>query len=790
MVNKRRKKLNLTRLFIFILLVLFFAGSFSALGLVAISVKDMPAWNEDRLSASATSLYYDQNGEIIARVGEENRVPIPLKEIPLDVQEAFIAIEDVRFYQHHGVDFRGIARAVWYNLRGGSIEQGASTITQQLVKLSFLTPERTLKRKVQEAILSLIVEHRYGKEEILQLYLNKIYFGNGAYGIQSAAHQYFGKKVKDLSLSEAALLAGLPRAPNIYSREDQAVARRNLVLDTMVRYNFITAAQAAAAKEEPLRFQYLQTENPGTSYRYPYFVDYVTEQLISRYGEDVVYKGGLRVYTTIDKNIQEAAEKAFASTNNFPASVRDNRGILQPQGAAVFLDPQTGYLKAIVGGREHTNQLQLNRATSSPRSPGSAFKPIIAYGPAIELKGMAPASVIDDVPVNYGSYPPRNYDQKYRGLITMRTALIYSVNVAAVRTLMDHVGIVNAINFARSLGFSLDPRQHGPSMALGGLYPGATTLQMAAAYAAFANSGVYLPPTAILKVESIDGKLLEEYRPKPVQAMKPTTAYLITSMLKDVVLMGTGANARLNRPAAGKTGTSDNGYDLWFAGYTPDLVGVVWIGYDYQKAMPYEFGGKYPAFIWQQVMNNALKNIPARDFRRPPNIVTATIDKKSGLLPGPNTPPEDMTTDLFAAGTVPMQTDNTHVMVEVCPVTGLLASEYCPARVTKIMIKLPYTVPEYVADYSTRVPAEVCKLHTKENQTLPGTPGGNQSLPGTPGQQANPGGNAPLPGESATPGKRPAPGEPDKSGKPEKPAKNNRIYQEGGIIPSLLDGSN
>ncbi len=766
MAARRKRKLKPLRLIVFILLLLFFAGAFSALGLVAISIKEMPAWDEEKLYASATSLYYDQNGEIIARVGEENRIPVPIKEIPLYVQQAFIAIEDVRFYQHHGVDLRGIARALWYNIRGRSVEQGGSTITQQLVKLSFLTPERTLKRKIQEAILALMVERRYGKQEILQMYLNKIYFGNGAYGIQSAAQTYFGKNVKDLTLSEAAFLAGVPRAPNIYSQEDQAAARRNLVLDTMARYGFITPEQAAAAKKEPLNFK---KGNPGTHYRYPYFVDYVTQQLISRYGDDMVYKGGLRVYTTIDKNTQEAAEKAFANPKNFPASARDAKGVLQPQGAAVFLDPQTGYIKALVGGREHINQLQLNRATSGPRQPGSAFKPIVAYGPAIELKGMAPASVIDDIPVKYGSYPPKNYDGRYRGLITMRTALIHSVNVVAVRTLMEHVGIANAIKFANSLGFSLDPKDHGPSMALGGLHNGVTALQMAAAYAAFANGGIYLQPTAILKVESMDGKVLEKHQPRPLQAMKPTTAYLITSMLKDVIQMGTGTNARLNRPAAGKTGTSDEGRDLWFAGYTPDLVGVVWIGYDQPKPMPYEYGGRYPALIWRQVMNEALKNLPVRDFNQPPNIVTATVDSKSGLLPGPNTPPEDMVTDIFAAGTVPTEIDNTHVLVEVCAATGLLANEYCPERVTKVMIKLPYTVPEYVEDYKIRVPHETCTFHTRENQILPGR--GKES-----GDD-----------EQAKPGEEPAPGRPYPLGKP--PKNDGSTGKKGKNIIPIIPGA-
>jgi penicillin-binding protein 1A len=716
LVKKRKKRLNPWRLLLLLLLVALITASGATLSLLAISVKDLPAWDENKLYSIAASSYYDQNGELFARIGEENREPVKIKDIPLFVQDAFIAVEDVRFYHHHGVDLRGIARAVWNNLTGGGIQQGASTITQQLVKLSFLTPEKTLKRKIQEAILAFMVERRYSKQEILEMYLNKIYFGNGAYGIQAASRIYFGKKVNELSLSQAAFLAGLPKAPNLYSKIEEATARRNVVLDTMARYGFISEAQIAEAKKEPLID--LDKNSKGTLYPYPYFVDHVTKQLISDFGEDMIYKGGLRVYTTLDRNTQKAAEDALANPKNFPVSGRDSSGILQPEGAAVFLDPQTGYIKAIAGGREHTHQLQFNRATMAPRQPGSAFKPIVAYGPAIELKGMGPASVIDDIPVKYGSYSPPNYDKSYRGLTTMRTALRHSVNVVAVRTMMEHAGISNAVNFARRLGITLDPQKHGASMALGGLNQGVTPLQMAVAYAAFANGGIYVKPTAVLRVESLDGKVLKEYKAEPYQALKPSTAYLITDMLKDVIQSGTGTNARLNRPAAGKTGTTDEGKDLWFAGYTPDLVGVVWIGHDKPKSMPFEYGGRYPAFIWRQVMNQALKNIPPHDFPRPANIVSATVDNKSGLLPGPNTPAEDMITDLFAAGTVPAEVDNTHVLVEVCATTGLLAGEYCPDRVTRVMIRLPYSVPEFVADYQLRVPAEICTLHNLGNLNL------------------------------------------------------------------------
>jgi len=727
--KKRKKRLNPARLVLLIVLIAFLISISGGLFLLATSIMDLPALDENKLYSSAASSYYDQDGNLFARIGEENREIIKIKDIPASTQNAFIAIEDVRFKSHHGVDLRGIARALWRDLTGGNMEQGASTITQQLVKLSFLTPEKKVKRKIQEAILSLMVERRYSKGEILEMYLNKVYFGNGAYGIQSAARTYFDKNADQLTLSQSAFLAGLLKSPNYYSLPEKATARRDVVLDAMFKYGFITRNQTDEAKKESLNIEEGLKKN---LYPYPYFIDFVTKQLIEDFGEDTVYKGGLQVYTTMDRQAQQAAETALASSKNFPASWRDSQNILQPEGAAVFVDPQTGYIRALVGGREHTHQLQLDRASMARRQPGSSFKPIIDYAPAIELKGMGPASVIDDIPVSYGSYTPHNYDGAYLGLITMRTAVTRSINIPAVKTLVDHVGITNAINFAKGLGITVDPNS-GASMALGGLTRGVTPLQMAAAYSAFANGGFYIKPEAILKVEDQEGKVLKEYKSDPQLAMKPTTAFLITSMLKDVIDHGTGANARLNRPAAGKTGTTDEGKDLWFVGYTPSLAGAVWIGYDTPKPMPQEFGGRYPALIWKQVMQEALKNIPATGFRQPAGITTATIDNKSGLLPGPNTPPEDMTTDLFVNGTVPTEIDNTHVLVEVCAQTGLLASEYCPDRIAKIMIKLPYSLPDQVADkvadHLIRAPEKVCAEHRPGLEIPSVQPGFEQELP-------------------------------------------------------------
>ncbi|HAG10928.1 MAG TPA: penicillin-binding protein 1A [Desulfotomaculum sp.] len=729
MPKKRKKRLNPKRLVFLIVLIAFLVSLSGGLFLLTTSIMDLPALDENKLYSSAASSYYDQDGNLFARIGEENREIVKIKDIPVSTQDAFIAIEDVRFKSHHGVDLRGIARALWHDLTGGNMEQGASTITQQLVKLSFLNPEKKVKRKIQEAILSLMVERRYSKGEILEMYLNKVYFGNGAYGIQSAARTYFNKNVDQLTLSQSAFLAGLLKAPNYYSLPEKATARRDVVLDTMLKYGFITKDQADEAEKESLNIEEGLKKN---LYPYPYFIDFVTKQLIEDFGEDTVYKGGLQVYTTMDRQAQQAAETALASLKNFPASWRDSQNILQPEGAAVFIDPQTGYIRALVGGREHTHQLQFDRATMARRQPGSSFKPIINYAPAIEIKGMGPASVIDDIPVSYGSYTPHNYDGVYLGLITMRTAVTRSINIPAVKTLVDHVGISNAVNFAKGLGITVDPN-NGASMALGGLHKGVTPLQMATAYAAFANGGFYIEPTAILKVEDQEGKVLKEYKSDPQLAMKPTTAFLITSMLKDVVDHGTGTNARLNRPAAGKTGTTDEGKDLWFVGYTPSLAGAVWIGYDSNKPMPQEFGGRYPALIWRQIMQEALKNIPATGFRQPAGIVTATVDNKSGLLPGPNTPSEDMTTDLFVNGTVPTEVDNTHVLVEICAQTGLLASEYCPDRIAKIMIKLPYSIPDQVADkvadHLIRAPEKVCTEHRPGLETPSIQPGFEQDPP-------------------------------------------------------------
>ncbi|MFZ5597816.1 MAG: transglycosylase domain-containing protein [Bacillota bacterium] len=710
--SRRRKSFLRGRSFRSIIL---FTGALLGIlfiGLLVVSIIDMPAWNTEALTSSGSTLIYDKDNKLIAKVGAENRIPISINSMPATVKEAFLAAEDHRFYDHHGVDFIGIIRAAITDITGGGKHQGASTITQQLVKLSFLSPEKTFKRKIQEVILAIRVEHYYTKDEILEMYINKIYFGQGAYGIQSAAQTYFKKNASELTLAEASLLAGIPKSPNYYdplspkdtpdNQPHQSKLRQKTILDLMVQYGYISQSEADKAYREPLNI----TKTP-TQYPFPYFVDYVTETLINKYGEEMVYNTGLKVQTTIDPKIQTIAENVMADDKNF---LPPQNGV-KPQGAVVVLDPSNGQVRAIVGGREHTSRLGWNRATRMPgRQPGSAFKPIIAYGPAVEFLGMGPASVIDDAPVKYGNYVPPNFDGRYRGLITLRKAMANSVNIVAVKLLMDHVTLPRAIDFASRLGIKIDSGSVGASLALG--TEEVTPLQLAGAYGAFDNGGVYNEPVAILKVENNEGKVLEVNKPRPVQAMKATTAYLITSMLQSVVQEGTGKNAYFGRPAACKTGTTDDRKDIWFAGYTPELVAVVWIGCDNPTPMSSAaYGGGYPATIWRKILSEALKNTPVKDFPRPQGIVSATVDNKSGLLPGPNTPPEDLITDIFAEGTVPTEVDNTHVLVETCATTGLLASEFCPDKIVRNLISLPYSVGKNVEDYNLRAPTEICNVH-------------------------------------------------------------------------------
>ena len=605
----------------FIIVLVMFVGI--GCGFLTASMNTKPDIAND-IRPPATSVIYDCNGNEIANVhADENRKPVKIAQIPKDLQNAFVAVEDNRFYDHMGIDPRGILRAAWANLRGRTVTEGGSTITQQLAKNAYLTQDRTLKRKIQEVFLALQLERQYTKQEILEMYLNQIYFGQGAYGVQAAAQTYFGKNVADLTLNECAMLAGIPKSPNYYSPTNNlqaATERKATVLDQMVKYGYINSATATKVKKEPLQ---LVKPKPKTQEHQAasYFIDYVTQQLIDELGADAVYKEGLQIYTTIDMNMQEAAEKAM---QQLPNVRKDGKGIQQPQGALVAIDPQTGYIKAMVGGRGTD---QFNRASMAERQPGSAFKPFV-FATALENK-YTPDSVIEDSPIDVDGWKPMNDDMSWHGSVTMRDTAKHSYNVPTIKLAKD-VGIDKVIYYAERAGITSLVKE-GPhndrhlATAIGGLTKGVSPLELVSAYGSFANKGMHMPATAVIKVVDRNGKVIKQAKADPTKVISESSAAQLTSMLEGVIEHGTGYNARLDRPAAGKTGTTDDYRNAWFVGYTPDLVAGVWIGNDDNTSLGGMMGGQLPAKIWKAFMTQALSGTAPKNFdgstaaRRNPN---------------------------------------------------------------------------------------------------------------------------------------------------------------------------
>nr|WP_092067169.1 penicillin-binding protein 1A [Dendrosporobacter quercicolus]NSL46444.1 PBP1A family penicillin-binding protein [Dendrosporobacter quercicolus DSM 1736]SDL50602.1 penicillin-binding protein 1A [Dendrosporobacter quercicolus] len=617
--GRKNIKKEYSRILAIILLVFVVMITGAGLGFLTASLNTKPGLTND-IRPPASSQIYDINGHLITTVHSvENRVPVTLNKVPKNLQNAFISAEDTRFYQHMGIDPRGILRAAWSNISNRGVSEGGSTITQQLAKNAYLSQERTLKRKIQEAFLALQIERQYTKNEILELYLNQIYFGQGAYGVQAAAHLYFGKNVEDLNLAECAMLAGIPKSPNYYSPFNNlkaATERQAIVLDQMTKYGYIDHATARKAKSTKLDLSSHRTAiNEGGIASY--FVNYVTQLLIDKYGADAVYKDGLKVYTSLDLNMQRAAEKAMTK---LPTYRTDDHGVKQPQGALVAIDPRTGHIKAMVGGRGND---QFNRAVMAERQPGSAFKPFV-YLAAIE-SGLTPSTVIEDSKVTFGDWSPINYDGKLHGRVTMRAALERSLNIPTVK-LAQEVGPDRPLYYAQQMGISTLVMQgytndRNLAMSLGGLTKGVTPLETASAYGVFANHGVRVDPVAILKIVDRNGKTLEQASPREQAVISERSAYIITDMLRGVITKGTGTAANIGRPAAGKTGTTSDYKDAWFVGYTPDLVAAVWMGNDNEGYLNGITGGTTPAVIWQAFMTDALADIPQRDFIKPAGLV-------------------------------------------------------------------------------------------------------------------------------------------------------------------------
>ena len=581
----------------------------------------------NNMRPAVSSQVFDSQGKLITTLhSDQNRLPIDINKVPKNLQNAFIAAEDNRFYDHIGVDPIGILRAVVTNLTNRGIAQGGSTITQQLAKNAFLSQDQTLKRKIQEAILALELERKYSKKEILEMYMNQIYFGRGAYGIQTAAHTYFGKDVGDLTLAECAMIAGLPKSPNYYSSSvNEATARKNVVVGQMEKYGYITPSQAEEAKKSSLDIKQKSTSN--TTDETAYFIDYVTQEIAQKYGDDALYKDGLKIYTTLDTDKQHAAVQAM---RHLPETHTDDQGLTQPQGAIISIDPKTGHILAMVGGR---GQDSFNRASMAVRQPGSAFKPFV-YMTAME-HDMTPDTIMEDKKVEYGGWSPHNADNSYQGRMPLWKALALSVNTVAVQ-LADKVGPSNVIANAKKLGITTLVEDGSPnddnlaSAALGGLTKGVTPLEMAAAYGAFANKGVYIKPTAIVKILDRNGNVLEDNSSdvQKTQVMSEKTAYEMTSMLEGVIARGTGTAASIGRPAAGKTGTTDDNHDAWFIGYTPDIVTAVWVGDDTgSQSLGEIYGGTVPAQIWHDYMASAVSGTLADDFDVPAGMGKAYYEE-------------------------------------------------------------------------------------------------------------------------------------------------------------------
>ncbi len=704
------------RFAILIILILILGSGVGAYLAIA---EGIPAISELRKyrNIEGTKVYADDN-TIIGEFKIDKGIYVPYNKFPTHLINAVIAVEDSRFWTHKGLDYIGIARALITDIMHASVKQGGSTITQQLAKIMFLSPEKTIKRKIKEAHLAIKLEQELTKKEILELYLNKVYFGHGAYGIEMASRLYFGKSVSEINLPEAALLVGLIKAPNTFSPYNNLVKakeRQDVVLSRMEAEDYITSSQRAEYKKYPIILSSLRLEREANNY----FLEYIRQQIEQKYGEDMVYKKGLKVYTTLDRKAQVDAQKALQeglreidkrkgwrgpvgykeikseeqgsekksafsisrgdistgtvlAVNPNEATIK-TRGVIgklaiqdalwasnildektgkiktiknfkltdilkrgdivyvrvktseknnitfsleqepEVEGAVVAIEPETGYIRAIVGGFSFSKS-DYNRAVLAKRQPGSAFKPFV-YAVALQ-NGFTPESIIDDEPITYrwGSqeWSPENYDRKYSGPTTLRQALAHSRNIVTVK-LVDIVGVDAVRSFAMKAGIESNiPREL--SIALGSM--SVSPLELTAAYAVFANKGIKCKPIAIKYITDSKGSVLEENMTNMEEILSPVTTHKITSMLIDVIAYGTGMRANIGRIAAGKTGTTNDYKDAWFIGYTPNLIAGVWVGYDDMKRSlgQNEVGGRAAAPIWATFMKNALSNTSIADF--------------------------------------------------------------------------------------------------------------------------------------------------------------------------------
>lgn len=618
-------------------------------------------------SPSETTEIYASDGTVLAKLHrEENRYVVPLEKISPMLQKAVVAVEDERFYGHRGIDFQGIVRAAVTNITKKRIEEGGSTITQQLARNLFLTKKKSITRKIAEIVLALQIERRYTKSEILELYLNQIYWGHNTYGIESASLVYFNKHAADLNLAEASLLAGIIEGPEKFSPHknmEGAKQRQASVLSKMVELGMITEVSADFARVLPLA---LSTETPN-KYKFiaPYFTTYIINQLIDKYGEYTVYNGGLRVYTTLDLNKQRVAENVVTKffqeegeTYNFS------------QAALVSLDPRTGYIRAMVGGASFEAS-EFNRAWQSKRQPGSSFKPFI-YTAAMEV-GVSPGFILEDSPATYevpadewnpeGKWEPKNFDEKYRGKVTVRQAIEKSLNIPSVR-LIDKIGVGNALDVAKRMGIK-SPLKRALGLTLG--ISEVTLLEMTSAYGVFANGGIRVEPTAIIKIEGPRGQLIYRHTISEKRVLDKNIAAVMVDLMQGVLLRGTGVRGNIDRPAGAKTGTTEEFKDAWFIGYVPQLVTGVWVGNDNNEPMEGVTEVAVTPRMWKAYMSNVLFDEPVIDFPKPEGLVEETICLDSGKIPNKDCPGDRIVKATFWWNDRPTETCTYHPTTEALP---------------------------------------------------------------------------------------------------------------------------
>jgi penicillin-binding protein 1A len=663
-------------LFVFLFIVFMIAGGATA-AVVVNYVNDAPPFDPARLATVETSYIFDSNGEEIAALHQEqNRIFVGLNKIPEHVQQAFIAIEDERFYSHFGFDVTGSLRAAYANFKAGKIVQGASTITQQLAQNAFLTTETSYKRKIQEIWLAIQLERSYGKEEILELYLNRIYFGNGAYGVEAAAQTYFDKNVAELTVSEAAMLAGAVRSPNFYNplnNEAEAEGRMRLVLASMKRLEIITEYEHRQALLQDI----IYAELPDPGYPYPHFVDYVLHHELIRIlsampsigsieeAYRIIYTGGLRIYTTLDPPMQSHVEAVLSRADLYPSTIYVNMprvreavsklpvgrdltraqlqelvdeegGVPQPQAAIVVADPKTGRIRALGGGRDYRKKLDEVLRFITLRQPGSAIKPIITYAPAFEEGTLAGAgSPLNDSPfTGPQGWKPKNFDNRFRGMISAREALYFSYNVPAVRA-FQALGTRVGVGYAERMGIStIGPTEiDNLALTLGGFTYGVSAVDMAQAYSVLANDGVRVDLYTIEKIEDRHGVILFDQRINPRQVLSPQATYIVNDILQDFVRKYLGRALQIDRPVAAKTGTTENWKDVYLVAYTPNLVASFWMGYDEPKMGGIQQGWRYSTAFLREVFLEAFKTLEIKDFSRPDGIVRMEVCSLSGLRP-------------------------------------------------------------------------------------------------------------------------------------------------------------